>query len=57
VSHWHGDWTRGVRVEKTADLPAQSPDKFEFVVNLQAAKAIGLTVRDSIILLADEVIE
>jgi putative ABC transport system substrate-binding protein len=42
---------------KAADLPAQSPVKFELVVNLKAAKAMGLTVRDSFLLLADEVIE
>jgi putative ABC transport system substrate-binding protein len=38
-------------------LPAQSPNKFELVVNLKTAKALGLSVRESFLLLADEVIE
>jgi putative ABC transport system substrate-binding protein len=40
-----------------ADLPAQSPVKFELIVNLKVAKSLGLKVRDSFLLLADEVIE
>ena len=48
---------RILRGEKAADLPAQSPVKFELAVNLITAKSIGLTVRDSLLLLADEVIE
>jgi putative ABC transport system substrate-binding protein len=40
-----------------SDLPAQSPVKFELVVNLKVAKSIGLDVRNSFVLLADEVIE
>ena len=48
---------RILRGEKAADLPVQSPTKFELVVNMIAAKALGLTVRDSFLLLADEVIE
>jgi putative tryptophan/tyrosine transport system substrate-binding protein len=48
---------RILRGEKAADLPVQSPTKFELVVNMIAAKALGLTVRDSFLLLSDEVIE
>jgi ABC-type uncharacterized transport system substrate-binding protein len=48
---------RILRGEKAADLPVQSPIRFELVVNAIAAKSLGLTVRDSFLLLADEVIE